>query len=183
MSDREPERRPAEQRPPRMETLARLPVFLALAGKRALVAGHGAAVAWKAELLSAAGANVEVFAAHPCEEIRALATETPGGAIRLHRREWQATDLANAAVAVGGFADDSEAEAFASAGHAAGVPVNVIDKPTYCDFSFGTIVNRSPLVIGISTDGAAPIFAQAVRAKLEAMIPRGFAHWAQAARR
>ena len=40
----------------------------------------------------------------------------------------------------------------------AGVPVNVIDKPAFCDFAFGAIVNRSPLVIGISTDGAAPVF-------------------------
>jgi uroporphyrin-III C-methyltransferase/precorrin-2 dehydrogenase/sirohydrochlorin ferrochelatase len=87
------------------------------------------------------------------------------------------------AVAVGGFADESEAQRFASAARVSAVPVNVIDKPAYCDFSFGAIVNRSPLVIGISTDGAAPIFAQAVRAKLEAMIPRGFARWAQAARR
>ena len=63
----------------------------------------------------------------------------------------------------------------------AGVPVNVIDKPAFCDFSFGAIVNRSPLVIGISTDGAAPVFAQAIRAKLEALLPNGFAHWAQAA--
>ena len=59
----------------------------------------------------------------------------------------------------------------------------MIDKPAYCDFSFGAIVNRSPLVIGISTDGAAPVFAQAIRAKLEALIPRGFARWAEAARR
>jgi uroporphyrin-III C-methyltransferase/precorrin-2 dehydrogenase/sirohydrochlorin ferrochelatase len=44
------------------------------------------------------------------------------------------------------------------------------------------VVNRSPLVIGISTDGAAPVFAQAVRARLERMIPRGFARWAEAAR-
>ena len=58
---------------------------------------------------------------------------------------------------------------------AAGVPVNVIDKPAFCDFSFGAIVNRSPLVIGISTDGAAPVFAQAIRAKLEALLPNGFA--------
>ena len=65
---------------------------------------------------------------------------------------------------------------------AAGVPVNVIDKPAYCDFAFGSIVNRSPLVIGISTDGAAPVFGQAIRAKLEALIPRGFARWAEAAR-
>ena len=64
----------------------------------------------------------------------------------------------------------------------AGVPVNVIDKPAFCDFSFGAIVNRSPLVIGISTDGAAPVFGQAIRAKLEALIPRGFARWAEAAR-
>jgi uroporphyrin-III C-methyltransferase/precorrin-2 dehydrogenase/sirohydrochlorin ferrochelatase len=61
--------------------------------------------------------------------------------------------------------------------------VNVIDKPAFCDFSFGAIVNRSPLVIGISTDGAAPVFAQAIRAKLEALLPNGFASWAAAAAR
>ncbi|MGB7255954.1 MAG: SAM-dependent methyltransferase, partial [Xanthobacteraceae bacterium] len=47
---------------------------------------------------------------------------------------------------------------------------------------FGAIVNRSPLVIGISTDGAAPVFAQAIRAKIEALMPNGFARWAEAAR-
>ena len=86
-------------------------------------------------------------------------------------------------MAIGAFEDDGEAEHFAAAARAAGVPVNVIDKPAFCDFSFGSIVNRSPLVIGISTDGAAPVFAQAIRAKLEALIPRGFAQWADAARR
>ncbi len=45
-----------------MEPLARLPVFLALDGKRVVVAGGSAAAAWKAELLSAAGARVEVYA-------------------------------------------------------------------------------------------------------------------------
>ena len=79
--------------------------------------------------------------------------------------------------------NDEEASRFAAAARAAGVPVNVIDKPAFCDFSFGSIVNRSPLVIGISTDGAAPVFAQAIRAKLEALIPFGFARWAEAARR
>ena len=71
---------------------------------------------------------------------------------------------------------------FAAAARAAGVPVNVIDRPAFCDFSFGAIVNRSPLVIGISTDGASPVFGQAIRAKIEALIPRGFARWADAAR-
>src|ERR1019366_3946640 len=88
-----------------------------------------------------------------------------------------------AAVAMGAFDDDESAAMFAEAARTWGVPVNVIDKPAFCDFSFGSIVNRSPLVIGISTDGAAPVFAQAIRAKLEALIPLGFARWAAAARR
>jgi uroporphyrin-III C-methyltransferase/precorrin-2 dehydrogenase/sirohydrochlorin ferrochelatase len=181
MSDSE--RRPAQARPPRMEALARLPVFLALEGKRVVVAGNSPAVAWKAELLSAAGAAVEVFAEAPCEELRAVVAAPPRGAIALAGRNWQPEDFAGAAIAVGGCDDGDEAQRFAAAARAAGVPVNVIDKPAYCDFSFGAIVNRSPLVIGVSTDGAAPVFAQAVRAKLEAMIPIGFAHWAEAARR
>ena len=171
------------QRAPRMEPLARLPIFLALDGKRAVVAGDGPAVAWKAELLSAAGADIVVFAKCPCEELHALAAQPPRGAIVLQHRAWQAEDFCGAAVAVAGFDHDRDAQRFAEAARAAGVPVNVIDKPAYCDFSFGAIVNRSPLVIGISTDGAAPVFAQAIRGKLEAMIPRGFAGWAEAARR
>jgi uroporphyrin-III C-methyltransferase / precorrin-2 dehydrogenase / sirohydrochlorin ferrochelatase len=171
------------QRAPRMEPLARLPIFLALDGKRAMVAGDGPAVAWKAELLSAAGADVVVFAECPCEELHSLATQPPRGAIVLQHRTWQAEDLCGAAVAVAGFDDDRDAQRFAEAARTAGVPVNVIDKPDHCDFSFGAIVNRSPLVIGISTDGAAPVFAQAIRSKLEAMIPRGFAGWTDAARR
>ena len=177
------DRRPAEERPPRMQALARLPVFFALDGERAVVAGESPAVAWKVELLSAAGAAVAVFAEQPCEDLRAVAESPPRGAITLHQRRWHPEDLIDAAVAIGGFTDDRDAEAFAHAAHAAGAPVNVIDKPAFCDFSFGAIVNRSPLVIGVSTDGAAPVFAQAIRAKLEAMIPRGFAQWGEAARR
>ncbi len=176
-------RTPIETRPPRMDALARLPVFLALEGRRAVVAGGTPAAAWKAELLSAAGAHVTVYASEPCDELLSLAADPPRGAILIERREWQANDLAGAAIAIGGFEHDSAAALFASAARAAGVPVNVIDKPKFCDFAFGAIVNRSPLVIGISTDGAAPVFGQAVRAKLEALIPRGFAQWANAARR
>ena len=176
-------RTPSQARPPRMEALARLPVFYALSGKRAVVAGGSAAAAWKAELLSAAGAAVDVYATEPSQEMIDVATHAPQRPIAIHRRAVGAADLAGAAMVVGAFTDDDEAAAFAAMARRAGVPVNVIDKPAFCDFAFGAIVNRSPLVIGISTDGAAPVFGQAIRAKLEALIPQGFARWADAARR
>jgi len=151
-------RLPVETKPPQMEPLARLPVFLALEGKRAVVADNSAAAAWKAELLSAAGAQVDVYAPLPGEGMIALAAQPPRGIVTIHKRAWEAPDFAGAAIAIAGCEDDAAAARFASAARHAGVPVNVIDKPAYCDFSFGAIVNRSPLVIGISTDGAAPVF-------------------------
>src|SRR5438552_7407312 len=174
---------PIEAHPPRMVPLVRLPVFYALGGKRAVLAGGTPAAAWKAELMSAAGAHVDVLASEPSEEMLAVAADPPQGAIVLHRRPWEPEDLAGSAIAVGAFEDDHEARRFAEAARAAGVPVNLVDKPAFCDFSFGSIVNRSPLVVGISTDGAAPVFAQAIRARIEALIPRGFGSWAAAARR
>ena len=164
-----------------MEPIARLPVFLALAGKRAMLAGGSPAAAWKAELLSAAGAHVDVYADEISLELRALAAAPPRGELKLHERAWIASDLKTAAVAVGTFPDDADAASFADAARKEGVPVNVIDKPEFCDFAFGAIVNRSPLVIGISTDGAAPVFAQAIRTQLEMLLPRSFAAWAAAA--
>jgi uroporphyrin-III C-methyltransferase/precorrin-2 dehydrogenase/sirohydrochlorin ferrochelatase len=65
---------------------------------------------------------------------------------------------------------------------AAGIPINIIDKPQFCTFQFGAIVNRSPLVLGISTNGATPILAQVIRSRLEAILPSGFARWAAAAK-
>jgi uroporphyrin-III C-methyltransferase/precorrin-2 dehydrogenase/sirohydrochlorin ferrochelatase len=166
-----------------MAPLARLPVFFALAGKRGIVSGGTQAAAWKAELLSAAGAHVDVYASAPGEELLALAASAPPpGSIVLHRRRHTTDDFAGGAIAVADCGDDEEAAAFAAAARSTGVPVNVVDRPAFSDFAFGAIVNRSPLVIGISTDGASPVFGQAIRAKIEGLVPRGFARWAAAAR-
>jgi uroporphyrin-III C-methyltransferase / precorrin-2 dehydrogenase / sirohydrochlorin ferrochelatase len=170
-------------RPERLGALARLPLFFALQGKRAVIAGGSPAAAWKVELLAAAGASVDVFAVDASSELSQLAAGRSAGNVILHRRVWTAADLPGATIAVGDFRDDGEAAAFAAAARAAGVPVNVIDQPAHCDFSFGAIVNRSPLVIGISTDGAAPVFARAIRGRLEALLPKGFARWTAAAAR
>jgi uroporphyrin-III C-methyltransferase / precorrin-2 dehydrogenase / sirohydrochlorin ferrochelatase len=173
---------PVEVPPPRMQALARLPVFYALEGKRVVLAGGSAAAAWKAELLTATGADVAVFAPAPSQELRAAVAETSHGKVALHERLWEPEDLIGAALAVGAFESEAEGARFAAAARAAGVPVNVVDRPALCDFSFGAVVNRSPLVIGITTGGAAPVFAQAVRARIEGLLPRGFARWAEAGR-
>lgn len=175
-------RQPMEQRSARMSALARLPVFFALTARRVVIAGGSAAAAWKVELMIAAGAHVELCSPAIGEEMQAVVAASPSAQMTWHRRDWRADDLVGAALAVAACESDDDAARFAAAARAAGVPVNVIDKPDHCDFSFGSIVNRSPLVVGISTDGAAPVFAQAVRAKIEAVLPHGFAAWAAAAR-
>ena len=84
---------------------------------------------------------------------------------------------------VGAAEDEDEARRIFAAARRAGVPVNVIDRPAFCSFRFGAVVNRSPLVVGISTDGAAPVFGQAIRWRIEAPAARGFAAGAGFARR
>ena len=175
-------REPKDVPEPRLGPLARLPVFFSLDGKRTMVVGG-----------SAAEPGRRSFCRRPVRGSMSMRRTVRGasaacGRPAARRGGDQRAPLAargpeGAAIAIGAFDDDESAAAFAAAARAAGVPVNVIDKPAFCDFSFGAIVNRSPLVIGISTDGAAPVFAQAIRAKLEALLPKGFADWAAAAAR
>jgi uroporphyrin-III C-methyltransferase/precorrin-2 dehydrogenase/sirohydrochlorin ferrochelatase len=176
------ERVPEKVAPQRMAPLATLPVFFKLAGKRVLVAGGSEPALWKAELLSAAGAHVDVYGDTFVEPFERLAAKPPAGRITLHFRSWRPQDLAGATIAIGALSGAVEAAAFKQAASDAGVPVNVVDRPDYCAFQFGAIVNRSPLVVGISTGGGAPVFAQGVRSRLEALLPQGFKRWAQAAK-
>ena len=145
--------------PARIAPLATLPLFHKLDGRKAVVVGGSQGALWKAELLEAAGAEVLVL-----------------------RDGWTPADLDGAAVAVADIADDGEARRFIDAAHAAGAVVNIIDRTELCDVTFGTIVNRSPVVLGISTDGGAPMLGQSIRARIEAVLPRGLSAWAEAAR-
>ncbi len=174
-------RKPTEERPARLAPLAKLPIFFALEGKRAVVAGGGEASVWKVELLAATGASVEVFVEDPCAELIKLIATYEERAVRLWRRTWAAADLKNATVAVGNFTDDAEARAFSQIARELHVPVNVIDRPAYCDFQFGAIVNRSPVLVAISTNGAAPVLGQAIRRRIEASLPTGMGAWANVA--
>lgn len=176
-------RLPTETGSRRLGALARLPVFYDLHNQRAVVAGGSAAAAWKAELLAAAGAQVDVYAPSMAPEMTAVvASGAADGALNVHRRCWTADDLAGAIMAVADAEDDAAAADFATAARRAGVPVNVIDRPAFCDFQFGGVVNRSPVVIGISTDGAAPILGQAIRRRIETLLHPSLSAWAALAR-
>jgi uroporphyrin-III C-methyltransferase/precorrin-2 dehydrogenase/sirohydrochlorin ferrochelatase len=136
--------------------LPNLPVFHKLEGRKVVVAGASEGALWKVELLSAAGADV------------------------LHlSSDWQPVDLDDAVLAV---ADLPEPDAFIAAARARGIAINIVDRTELCDFQFGTIVNRAPIVIAISTDGAAPMLGQSIRARIESVLPLGLSAWAAAAK-
>jgi uroporphyrin-III C-methyltransferase/precorrin-2 dehydrogenase/sirohydrochlorin ferrochelatase len=176
-------RKPAEAAPQRMGALAKLPVFLDLAARRAVVAGGTAPAAWKAELLAAAGADVEVYAEELSPEMGQLIDRgAAAGSLVHHARPWTPDVLRGAAVALADAETEADAEAFHCAARQAGVPVNVIDRPDHCQFQFGAIVNRSPVVVSISTDGAAPILGQAIRRRIETLLPSSLAQWGNLAK-
>ena len=123
---------PPSEVPARIEPLAKLPVFWALEGRRVVVAGGSDAAAWKAELLAACGALVDVYAETPGQACLALLARRPEHAaahVVHHPRRWEAADLNGAALAVADCEDHAEARRFFAASCMAGVPVNVIDKP------------------------------------------------------
>src|SRR5579872_2681650 len=84
----------------RIDALSSLPIFLKLAGRRAVVVGDSEAALWKAELVAACGADVEIFAGRESSRFRALATHPPAGSVRLNSRDWRKSDLAGAAIAI-----------------------------------------------------------------------------------
>ena len=169
--------------PVRMEALAKLPIFWDLNDKSVLVAGGSEAAAWKVELMAACGAAVHVYLSgeKPCAILTELAADQ--SRIQLFDDNWAVADLRAFALVIADCDEDAEASAFYNAARRAGTPVNVIDKPTFCQFQFGSIVNRSPVVIAISTDGAAPILAQAIRRRIETLLPPTLKGWAQLARK
>ncbi len=176
-----PYRKPSESPAPRIAPLPKLPVFYDLVGKPVIVVGGSSGAAWKAELLAAAGADVRVLAGDAGTGMVALAESArTTGSLRVEARAWSADDFRGVAMVVADAASDTEAAGIATAARAAGAPVNIVDRPAFCDFQFGAIVNRAPVVVAISTDGAAPVLGQAIRRRIETLLPRSIGRWAVA---
>ncbi|MBS0522471.1 MAG: uroporphyrinogen-III C-methyltransferase [Proteobacteria bacterium] len=135
-----------------------LPLFFDLAGRRVVVVGGSPAARRRAEMARSAGAAV-----YECETV-------------------STADLKGSAavfVATGDFDSDLDARRAATA---AGVPVNVADRPQLSDFILPAIVDRDEVVVAISTGGASPTLATLLRGRIEAMLPAQFGAVARLAR-
>ena len=124
-----------------------LPIFLDLRGRRALVVGTGEVADRKAEAPTRAGAVVEIVP------------------------RFDSAQLTGCAIAIGADADDLCLIALSAAAQAAGIPVNVVDRPALCSFITPSVIDRDPLVVAVSTGGAAPVLARLVRARIEGLLP------------
>ena len=149
------------------------PVFLDLAGQRCVVLGGGRFAIEKVEALLEAGARVRVIAAGAAPVLELLAGE---GRIELTPRDYVSGDLAGARLVVDASGDDGRinGESWAEA-EAAGILINVVDRPEQCRFIAPAIVRRDPLLIAISTSGESPFLASALRARIERWLGREWA--------
>lgn len=157
-----------------------LPLFHKLQGGRVLVVGGGEIALRKARLLADAGAVLRVVAPDVDGQLAALAREG-GGEVLV--RGYLAADLVGCRLVIAA-TDDATLNAQVSAdAQAVSLPVNVVDAPALCTVIFPAIVDRSPLVIAVSSGGDAPVLARLMRAKLEAWIPAAYGELAGLAAR
>ncbi|MHA7878232.1 MAG: siroheme synthase CysG [Saccharospirillum sp.] len=153
------------------------PLFHRLQGKPILVVGGGEIAARKIHLLQRSGCSITVVAPDIRPEIASNAQ------CQCHYRPFQSDDVNGMALVVSATDIAEVNEAVAARAREAGILVNVVDTPDLCDVIFPSIVDRDPLIIGITSSGQAPVLARSIRAKLESTIPASFGHLAKLAAR
>lgn len=147
------------------------PVFLDLKKRRCLLVGGGDVATRKGRLLSKAGAVLRVVALDISDELRQLAKENNG---EIFQREYQSFDMQDCFIAIAATDDESLNEKISLDAKAINIPVNVVDSPELCTYITPAIIDRSPLVIAVSSGGEAPVLARLIRAKLETLIPANY---------
>jgi precorrin-2 dehydrogenase / sirohydrochlorin ferrochelatase len=128
------------------------PAYFPLTGRRVVIVGEGEGAEAKARLFASSPAVVERLSSAAGADARAYA---------------------GAVLAFVATPDDRAAEAAARAARAAGVPVNVVDRPQLCDFVTPAVIDRGEVVAAIGTGGTAPILASLLRGDIEARLPEG----------
>ncbi|WP_428086050.1 siroheme synthase CysG [Candidatus Thioglobus sp.] len=155
-----------------------LPIFIDIKQKPCLVVGGGDIAYRKITLLLKANAQVVCVDRLACKSVQTLADEKK---ITLIKRDFESADV-NAQMLIISATDDAALNAQVSRLAASvNIPVNVVDSPDLCTFIMPSIVDRSPIVIAISSAGKAPVLARLIRAKLESSIPNAYGKLAELA--
>lgn len=152
------------------------PIFVDLKKQPCLVVGGGSVALRKIRLMLSAGAKITVVAPNICQELR----DEFGDQIAHHPRDFADDDIAGYRLITAATNNEQVNRRVSELAQAKNVPVNVVDQPELCSFITPSIVDRSPVLIAISTGGGAPVLARLLRSKLEAFIPDSYGQLADA---
>jgi uroporphyrin-III C-methyltransferase/precorrin-2 dehydrogenase/sirohydrochlorin ferrochelatase len=145
-----------------------LPIFLNIKNKKCVVVGGGEVAFRKATLLLRAGADLNIVAPVLSDELRKLCVDTD---CAITAREFEEADINNAVLVVAATDDLKTNERVSVIASTLNIPVNVVDQPHLCSFIMPSIVDRSPIVVAISSGGSSPILTRKLKELNEAMIP------------
>ncbi|HVL02155.1 MAG TPA: siroheme synthase CysG [Dongiaceae bacterium] len=154
-----------------------LPIFFQLKQLRCLVVGGGDVATRKASLLLRAGAHVRVVSLEISPAMQQLLAQDSQS--EQHLRAFASTDLDGVALAIAATDDEPLNRTVSEQARARHIPVNVVDNPELCTFVLPSIVDRSPVVVAVSSGGQSPVLARLIRAKLETLIPASYGRLAQ----
>ncbi len=152
-----------------------LPIFLTVHNQRCLVVGGGSVASRKIMLLRKAGADVHVVSPSLDTELQALLQQNE---ITHHAQTFDPEHLADCVLVIAATNDPAVNRTVSESAKASNIPVNVVDCPDLCTFIMPAIVDRSPLMIAISSGGQSPVLARLLRARLETLIPHAYARLA-----
>jgi uroporphyrin-III C-methyltransferase/precorrin-2 dehydrogenase/sirohydrochlorin ferrochelatase len=143
------------------------PMFLTMTGRRVAIAGGGEQAAQKCRLILKTDAQITVLAAALDPELCDLHA---AGKINWDKSQITQAHFADTAlvfIATGCPGIDSALHDLAKQ---AGATVNVVDRPDLCDAITPSIVDRSPVVVAIGTEGTAPVLARQIKTRMEEIL-------------
>jgi uroporphyrin-III C-methyltransferase/precorrin-2 dehydrogenase/sirohydrochlorin ferrochelatase len=153
-----------------------LPIFFQIKHRPCLVVGGGSIAARKVALLRKAQANVTVVSPELCGELQTLKDD---GLIQHVAREFVENDLEMCVLVIAATDQAVVNESVSELANQLRLPVNVVDNPDLCSFIMPSIIDRSPVVIAVSTGGSSPVLARLIRTKLEGSIPAAYGRLAK----
>ena len=148
-----------------------LPLFCRVKQQSCLVVGGGTVALRKAGALARAGARVITVAPAIADELKALCRDSGG---RFHEREFRAGDLNGMMLVIAATDNEALNREVSKQAQRRNILVNVVDQPELCTVILPSIIDRSPLVIAVSSGGRSPVLARLLRAQLESTIPAGY---------